>query len=284
MPSAIRKIGSSVKQGMRKTAAIVRFKRVNLQGSPVVFGNAYAKSGSHLLFQILQGLSQVSYFWPIRPRPIRMITRNGRHRSMSEIVQDLKSLLPGDIAWGYLDPTDQVQEILSQSGWANYMIIRDPRDILVSHVFYAKDIYPGHSLHEIYSSLPDMEARLKVEIEGTTEYPFLPNARLRFLRKLGWIFKPYVCVVRFEDLIHSPELSIYSMLDHLEKKGGVLLRDRDTAVRTLLANSQPEKSPTFRKGSVGEWKKYFTPQLKQLFKDVTGDLLVQMGYEEDDLW
>jgi hypothetical protein len=164
------------------------------------------------------------------------------------------------------------------------MIIRDPRDVLVSHVYYATDIYKGHSLHDAYVSLPNMDARLETEIRGTKEFPFLPDARTRFMRKLGWIKKPFVCTVRFENLIQQPEGTIGIMLDHLEARGGCLLMDRAEAIRILIANSKPEKSPTFRSGRVGGWREYFTPELKRLFKDVTGDLLLQMGYEDDDHW
>jgi hypothetical protein len=47
---------------------------------------------------------------------------------------------------------------------------------------------------------------------------------------------------------------------------------------------QPRKSHTFRSGKTGGWKQHFTDEHKSLFKDVAGDLLVKLGYEENNDW
>jgi hypothetical protein len=46
----------------------------------------------------------------------------------------------------------------------------------------------------------------------------------------------------------------------------------------------PGKSPTFRSGKTGEWKKHFTDEHKKIFKDVAGDLLIKLGFETDKDW
>lgn len=45
-----------------------------------------------------------------------------------------------------------------------------------------------------------------------------------------------------------------------------------------------DKSNHFRKGIVGDWKNYFSPMTKDLFKKMAGDFLVKTGYEPDDSW
>ena len=40
----------------------------------------------------------------------------------------------------------------------------------------------------------------------------------------------------------------------------------------------------FRKGSVGDWKNYFTDQNKAIFKEVAGKTLIELGYESDMNW
>jgi hypothetical protein len=52
----------------------------------------------------------------------------------------------------------------------------------------------------------------------------------------------------------------------------------------LVEAIQPKKSHTFRSGKTGGWKNHFTDAHKKLFKDVAGDLLVQLGYEKDNDW
>ena len=41
---------------------------------------------------------------------------------------------------------------------------------------------------------------------------------------------------------------------------------------------------SFRKGSIGSWKQYFTQEHKQAFKEVAGQLLIDLGYEKDLNW
>ncbi len=47
----------------------------------------------------------------------------------------------------------------------------------------------------------------------------------------------------------------------------------------LETSINPKKSPTFRSGKTGEWKKHFTDEHKRIFKDAAGDLLTRLGYE-----
>jgi hypothetical protein len=39
-----------------------------------------------------------------------------------------------------------------------------------------------------------------------------------------------------------------------------------------------------RKGIVGDWKNHFTPAVVNKFKSLTGDGLIQLGYERDMNW
>ena len=59
---------------------------------------------------------------------------------------------------------------------------------------------------------------------------------------------------------------------------------RETMLAALESSINPHKSPTFRSGKTGEWKKHFTEEHKKLFKEVAGDLLVRLGYEENNGW
>ena len=46
----------------------------------------------------------------------------------------------------------------------------------------------------------------------------------------------------------------------------------------------PKRSPTFRSGKAGGWQEAFTEEHKRLFKEVSGDLLIELGYEKDHGW
>ena len=56
------------------------------------------------------------------------------------------------------------------------------------------------------------------------------------------------------------------------------------AVAVLAEAIAPKKSGTFRKGQPGNWREHFTPANKALFKEQAGDLLIHLGYEQDNSW
>src|SRR5512138_1901403 len=87
--------------------AAVRWKRLSFDDAPAIFGNSKPKSGSHLLLQILNGLVKVIPYKYVETDPVRTITKPGRKRSQEEILNDLVSIPPGVLGWGYLDATPE---------------------------------------------------------------------------------------------------------------------------------------------------------------------------------
>ena len=83
---------------------------------------------------------------------------------------------------------------------------------------------------------------------------------------------------------NDPRPQLDLLLDFLETKQVPFQVDRETAIQTILEAIQPEKSPTFRKGKTGGWRNHFSDEHKQIFKDITGDLLIELGYETDNDW
>ena len=47
-----------------------------------------------------------------------------------------------------------------------------------------------------------------------------------------------------------------------------------------------EAEPTahVRKGIVGDWRNYFTKRDGELFHEIAGKTLIEMGYEQDSTW
>ena len=113
---------------------------------------------------------------------------------------------------------------------------------------------------------------------------FLSSIRVQYDRILGWLSNPGMLAFRFEDLINDPRPQLDLLLDFLETKQVPFQVDRETAIQTILEAIQPEKSPTFRKGKSGGWRNHFSDEHKQIFKDITGDLLIELGYETDNDW
>jgi hypothetical protein len=265
--------------------AIARWRRLSFEEAPTIFGNAKPKSGSHLLLQILAGFTRILPAKYVQAEPIRTITKAGERRSANEILDDLQHIPPGVIGWGYLEPTPENVAFLCQPGRINYFIYRDPRDMLVSQVHFATDMYEDHGMHAHYKSLPDFGARLMVAITGIEQEGLkMVSVRQRYEAVLGWLRQQQVMCVRYEDLLETRDATLAAMLDVVERIGYRVVCPREEALRVLNAGIQPKRSRTFRSGKAGGWREYFTAAHKRLFLDVSGDLLVQLGYERDENW
>jgi hypothetical protein len=94
--------------------------------------------------------------------PIRTITKNGRRKTKEEILGELKHIPNGVIGWGYVEPSAENVSFLCQSHRVNYFIYRDPRDMLISQIFFATDMHEEHGMHTFYNSLPDFGEGYKI--------------------------------------------------------------------------------------------------------------------------
>lgn len=269
----------------KSAQAVLRWKRLSFGDAPPVFGNSKPKSGSHLLLQILNGFTQIMPYKYVEADPVRTIEKEGRRRPNDEVFHELKRIPQGAIGWGYVEATPENVALLCQPHRVNYFMYRDPRDMLISQVFFATDMQEEHGMHEFYRSLPDFGERLKVAITGIDrDGLYMVSVKQRYAGVFEWLQQDHVMCIRFEDLINNRDATLDSMLDEVESTGYKIPTPRDKALSILVKTIQPGKSHTFRSGRTGGWKEHFTEEHKNLFKDVTGDLLVQLGYEENNHW
>jgi len=271
----------------RRLRVVMRYSADELHNAPIILGNAMPKSGSHLLTQILEGLTELGPFVDPGFPPVNRSEGN-LPLLPEKVQQNLQAMRPGDIRYGYIHAREPYLSLLTQPNWATFFIYRDPRDMLVSHVFYAKDMYEGHGMHDYYNRhLTTMEARLNASIAGVTEPGYeLSSVRQRYDSYIGWLTQPGVLCLKFEDLILNRESTLGSIIDHLSAFGRPfqLSASKDEAIAILAAHIVPRKSGTFRKGQPGNWREHFTEGNKALFKEVAGDLLERLGYEENGDW
>jgi hypothetical protein len=269
-----------------KTAqAILKWRRFSFHETPPIFGNSKPKSGSHLLLQILNGFTQIMPYQYVDAEPVRTITRDGRRKPEAEILRELAKIPRGVIGWGYVEATKEIASFLTEAGRVNYFVYRDPRDLLVSHVFFATDMNEEHAMYDYYNSLPDLNARLKVAITGIDRDGLrMVGVKQRYEGVFQWLEQNNVLCIRFEDLINHRDATLGSILAEVEKTGYEIPTPRDQALDVLIESIQPKKSHTFRSGRTGGWREFFTDEHKRLFKDVAGDLVVRLGYEKNNDW
>lgn len=164
------------------------------------------------------------------------------------------------------------------------LMIRDPRDIVVSHFKYVTSIDTTHRTHKYFASLPDDDSRLMATICGVEG---LVSPIDEVLSKFEeWLDRENVLVVRFEDLIgsqgggnNSKQLQVVnSIARHL----GIKLDDKHT--QEISENVYSTKTMTFRSGKIGNWRKFFKDKHINVFKERAGELLVKYGYEKNKEW
>ncbi len=271
-----------VRWQLRRLNAGLRYGPGELRHLPVVFGNAMPKSGSHLLTQILGGLTAIGPFVDPGFPPVNR-SEDNRPLPANKVIRNLERMRPGDIRYGYIHATEPHISILTGPRRATIFLYRDPRDMIVSHVFYATDLYEGHGMHHYYNqALDTMEARIDAAIRGVAEPGYeLASVRQRYDSYKGWLEQPGVLCLKFEDLILARETALSRLLDFLEERGFQGRISRQKALDRLAAAIAPRKSGTFRKGIPGNWQEHFTPANLETFRQVAGDLLVEWGYGED---
>jgi sulfotransferase 6B1 len=279
----------SIRRTIRPTGktiqAILHWKRLRFDDAPSMFGNSKPKSGSHLLLQVLNGFTQLMPYKYVEADPIRTIEKEGRRKSQEEILNELKQIPQAVIGWGYVEASPENVVFLCQPDRINYFIYRDPRDMLISQVYFATDMHEEHGMHEYYKSLLDFGERLKVAITGIDRDGLqMVSVRQRYEGVFQWLEQKNVMCIRFEDLINNRDATLSAMLDEVEKTGYKIPTPREKALSILVSAIRPKKSHTFRSGKTGGWKEHFTDEHKKLFKDVAGDLLVKLGYEKENDW
>jgi sulfotransferase 6B1 len=252
---------------------------------PTLLAISFPKSGTHLLDQILLGFSNIApYSKRLHSFYAEYEGESGVKRSAEQAVAWLDSLRPRDVASAHLFARPEAVTRVCSSKFVPYFIFRDPRDVVVSHVFYVTGMEARHVHHEYYLSLPDFDSRLNVSILGRPDLDIeFPNIAERFKPYMDWLNHPEVLKIHFEDLIHDRAATLTRIMDHFLARVP-LQAPRNLILDSLETSINPSRSPTFRSGKTGEWRQYFTDEHKRVFKDVAGNLLVKLGYEENNDW
>ena len=90
--------------------------------------------------------------------------------------------------------------------------------------------------------------------------------------------------VRYEDLLNDPVRSLRSIFEFLGAGTSGSVVDSIVEAHTMARLKKSDDKSFFRKGVAGDWTNVFTDGDVQLFKQVAGESLIQLGYEPDNEW
>ncbi len=105
----------------------------------------------------------------------------------------------------------------------------------------------------------------------------------------AWMGHSHVSYIKYEDLKEDCVSTMEKLVESLghEPNTGRIERVVDKYSMKNMTGRDPgqEDSKSFiRKGIVGDWKNHFTPESAQVFHDLAGDVLIELGYERDASW
>lgn len=275
-----RKLTSLVKQVPR----VVR----RISGPPgpgfSLLANSFPKSGTHLLVQILEAFPDVAnYDSFIASLPSTRLVP----RPEPAILRRLDRIVPGELVSAHLFFEPSFLERLREKDCVPYFIYRDPRDVVVSAAHYLGGMNRWNRAHRYFAGLAGLEDRVMTAIRGIPESEagfVFPDVGERFATYEGWLRSPDVCAVRYEELVGpTADDAVGTMIRFFAERTGVEV-DEASLLEAVRANVDPGKSRTFRSGAVASWRETFTPEHRDAMKEVAGDLLLRLGYEEDLDW
>ena len=258
----------------------------------LILCNSYPKSGTHLLYQILYSIPD----WYKWDDIVSVQALCGIMNTASHVRWKIGSAPTRSIVRSHLMYCDEILDILREFRCKTLFIYRDLRDVAVSHARWItkeERIF----LHDLYLNYKSFDKQLMSSIQGVPlGTPFgsnisQPDIGTDFLRWKGWINDPETLAVKFEDLVGergggSEDKRLYiveQILDYL----GINLSPKQIESQFASSVLNPEESHTFKKGgkgSIGDWKTVFQESHKEKFKTVAGDLLIELGYEQDLKW
>jgi sulfotransferase 6B1 len=274
---------------------------------PIAVVNSIPKSGTHLLGKLLSLIGFIDtriiagdqgYYdykeagdwdqWEAVMNSERTI-QNPKH--FPTTFRELSyRLLPGQYVVAHLSTLPGNVESIQENRIRHILIVRDPRDVAVSYyryLTYMPHACPPVAYHYPCRAIDTDSERLALVLSGIPQQNFMPNLYDNLYRHaMPWLDETNVHKVRFENLV-GPEGG-GSATRQQETLHGIctyLGIEHDGEKVVALANKLfGGNTNTFNKGQIGRWREEFTPRHVDLFKEICGNLLQRMGYEENNNW
>lgn len=217
------------------------------------------------------------------------------------IFDKCTNLAQDEFLVAHLTYDNRYEKILKDKNFKKILIIRDPRDQVVSRAFYF--LKPPHALN--CPGVKDIPFdRLLTMLIGDNSVPHfadLLTSHISYIEKpkaeyisnvasfynvfLGWMQSPICYTTTFEKIVGSrgggsDEVQRQEIANIAKFLNNELSQERlDEIIQNLFGGTA-----TFREGKIGSWKQHFTEEHKRQFKAVAGQLLIDLGYEKDMNW
>ena len=177
------------------------------------------------------------------------------------------------------------------------VIWRDGRDAMVSLYFHSLFESDGLNARLVRHVRRDLSFADYTDISRNLprfiEYAFLDRQNPRFSWSdfvERWYDRPGVVYTRYDDLLASPASELCRIVKELTETDLPCSRAEEIADEfaferlTGRPRGHESREQFLRKGVVGDWKNYFTPEARQVFDEYGGKSLIALGFERDRSW
>lgn len=199
----------------------------------------------------------------------------------------------------YINTADQVKSQIKRYFPKAKIVylVRDGRDVCTSGVFHWLKKRPAN---QKYSDFENQRRQYFLEHSKSTQplSRFFTDSEIEEWAKTWaqpleefYINHDHnVHLIRFEQMLLNTESVLENVLKFMKLK-----HNSQTIEKCVKAGNFKEMSggrqlgeskpgDHVRKGTSGDWKNYFTKQDGQLFNEIAGKYLLELGYEEDKNW
>ena len=236
---------------------------------PLVFVVGYPKSGTTWVSQLISTCLHLPY-----------------HRNT------IKPVLRAAVVHGH--------ELVWKTYPRGIYVVRDGRDALVSFYYHLSQAIPegenvklSASQQKIFPGLKN-KADIQENIAGFIEQQMIRphSSPAHWGNHVQSFFNnpnTNIHLVRYEDLLTDGEQVLSDVVSALsgnepQKKEIEYALNLFSFERQVTDKKDGEDKSFLRKGIAGDWRNHFTREAAEIFDHYCGDVLVEMGYEQDHSW
>jgi hypothetical protein len=170
-----------------------------------------------------------------------------------------------------------------------FVVVRDLRDTLISWYFslrYSHDEARQHGILGDRRRLNDLSIEDGLKFRIAERYLDFATIQMTWLGGQGGAGVP---MYRYEDMLRDEQGVFAAIFAYCgfdtpdEQRRDIVWRYRFEHV-SGRARGQEDKAAHERKGIAGDWRNHFTPDVKELFKQRYGEVLIRTGYEPGYEW
>ncbi|MGY0391273.1 sulfotransferase domain-containing protein [Bizionia sp. KMM 8389] len=239
---------------------------------PKVILNSLPKSGTHLLESLFFQLPLMRH---CGKKTLKVETQN----PVAPKLPTITSLKKGQFLLSHMQYDASVLHAANSHDIKVIHLVRDPRDVLLSHLNYIEKMDTTQKSHKFILQYKTRFEKLQAMIHGEKDVlePF--NEVLSKFQP--WINKPEVLCIKFEDLIGpngggDKQLQADAVKRIIEFIG---IEVEATELESICGRIFSSKSSTFNKGKIGNWKRILNDEEKQWLNNTLKQQIKSYGYE-----